>query len=153
MIRLLMTAIVFLLFCNACIKPSKLSDVPQISFNKITFDTISLISGDSTRMFSIAQLGYQIKNGELNAKKSTVGSIAFTDKSGGLSNFSLPLPSFIGNQKYDAEQGSMEILIQKDFIITNSFLPFVTIFWDVQLTDKFGNKSNVIQVGPITVLQ
>jgi hypothetical protein len=150
MIRLLLIVFFTMILASACIKKSKVSDIPQISYIK----TISLISGDSVNELSIVTIGYTIKNGEVSSSDSVAPNLIFTETTSGNSDFSYLVPKFIGlNTKYDAESGIMEILVGKDVIKPNSINPIVETYWDVQLTNRLGKKSNIIKVGPIFVKQ
>jgi hypothetical protein len=154
MIRLLLIVFFTMILASACIKKSKVSDIPQISYIKTINDTISLISGDSVNELSIVTIGYTIKNGEVSSSDSVAPNLIFTETTSGNSDFSYLVPKFIGlNTKYDAESGIMEILVGKDVIKPNSINPIVETYWDVQLTNRLGKKSNIIKVGPIFVKQ
>jgi hypothetical protein len=154
MIRFLISAFFTMILASACIKKSKISDIPQISYIKTINDTISLIPGDSLRFESIMSFSYSIKNGEVGSKDSSSGNLIFEETNKGTSAFSFTVPRFNGFfTKYDAENGVIDVIINKSMLSPTIFTPISAVYWDVKMIDKLGKVSLTIKAGPIWVLQ
>jgi hypothetical protein len=142
-----------LLFLFGCAKKSKLPDEPQISFNPLIYDTISIIESDSEQKQIILSFSYSVKNGEIAAPKGSSGNLILTDNRTGDKALSFTIPTLKGVSKYDAEKGIIDVVITKNDIKANGTASIDILNYDVILIDKNKKQSNIVKAGPIYVKQ
>ncbi len=145
MTRILAGSFLLLLFLNACKKEEPLSPVPDIELLAAGPDRIEAFT--DSFWFSIR---YTDGNGDLGSEDPSVNNLFVRDTRLGL------VYEF---RVQDLVPGTAEVAIQGtlNFSLDNTILLGAgteeTVSYEIWMTDRAGNQSNILTAGPFTVFE